>query len=90
MYTTCAGLLTTSDPSVPLSSLFEIAASGVPLNKLVVGKPIGANDASNGQMSSTLLGQCFEEALAQALKLGQELAGLMGFQVRQVSTPITA
>ena len=34
-YTTCAGLLTSSGGAWPQTSLFEIAASGVSLNKLV-------------------------------------------------------
>jgi chitinase len=38
-YTDCAGLFDKSSSQWPKSSVFEIAASGVNLNKLVVGKP---------------------------------------------------
>jgi chitinase len=38
-YTDCAGLFDKSSSAWPKSSVFEIAASGVNLNKLVVGKP---------------------------------------------------
>ncbi|KIK62594.1 glycoside hydrolase family 18 protein [Collybiopsis luxurians FD-317 M1] len=61
-YTTCAGLLTKSSSTWPNSALFQIAASGVPLSKLVVGKPAGPNDASNGFMTTSLLASCLEEA----------------------------
>jgi chitinase len=38
-YTTCAGLFDKSSSQYPKTSVFEIAASGVNINKLVVGKP---------------------------------------------------
>jgi chitinase len=38
-YTDCAGLFDKSSSAWPKSSVFEIAASGVDVNKLVVGKP---------------------------------------------------
>ena len=52
------------------------------MNKLLIGKPIGANDATNGQMTPTVLAGC--------LKGLTGVAGIMGFEVRQVSTPIIA
>ncbi|KAL0953844.1 hypothetical protein HGRIS_005021 [Hohenbuehelia grisea] len=61
-YTTCAGLLTTSSSTWPQSSLFQIAASGVPLSKLVIGKPATQGDASNGFMSTSDLASCVQQA----------------------------
>jgi len=69
-YTTCAGLLTNSSSTWPESALFQIAARGVSLDKLVIGKPAGTSDASNGYMTTTLLAQCAAEAVAQGWNAG--------------------
>lgn len=69
-YTTCAGLLTASSSQWPQSALFQIAASGVPLNKLVIGKPGTSGDASNGFMSTSLLASCVSQAKAQGWNAG--------------------
>ncbi|KAJ3561135.1 hypothetical protein NP233_g10381 [Leucocoprinus birnbaumii] len=61
-YTDCNGLLTTSSNTWPQSALFQIAASGVPLSKLVIGKPATAGDASNGFMSTSTLASCAQQA----------------------------
>jgi len=61
-YTTCTGLLTDSSATWPQSSLFQIAKNGVPLNKLVIGKPATTGDASNGFISSSTLASCLETA----------------------------
>jgi hypothetical protein len=42
--------------------VFEIAASGVELAKIAIGKPASTADASNGFMSTDLLAQCVAEA----------------------------
>ncbi|KAI0788757.1 glycoside hydrolase [Abortiporus biennis] len=64
-YTTCAGLLTTSSSTWPNTALFQIAASGVPMSKLVIGKPGTASDASNGFMSTSTLASCVSQAKGQ-------------------------
>ncbi|KAF9466090.1 glycoside hydrolase superfamily [Collybia nuda] len=64
-YTTCAGLLTTSSNTWPGSALFQIAASGIPLSKLVIGKPATTGDASNGFMSTSTLAGCVQQAKNQ-------------------------
>ncbi|EEB90369.1 hypothetical protein MPER_11432, partial [Moniliophthora perniciosa FA553] len=64
-YTTCNGLLIESFSTWPHSSLFEIADSGVPLDKLVIGKPATQGDAANGFMSTSLLATCLESAKAK-------------------------
>lgn len=61
-YTTCAGLLTESSSTWPESALFQIANSGVPLSKLVIGKPGISSDASNGFMSTSTLASCVQQA----------------------------
>lgn len=64
-YTTCAGLLTASSSTWPQTALFQIAASGVPLSKLVIGKPANTGDASNGFMSTSTLASCVSQAKNQ-------------------------
>ena len=74
-YTDCEGLLNTSGGTFPGSSVFEIAANGVDLNKLVIGKP-GPGDATTGIMDPALLGTCVDQAKAKGWN-----AGVMAFQV---------
>ncbi|KAG5644175.1 hypothetical protein DXG03_009016 [Asterophora parasitica] len=69
-YTTCAGLLTASSSTWPKSSLFQIAASGVPLSKLVIGKPASSSDASDGYIEPCELAQCVEQAQAKGWNTG--------------------
>lgn len=69
-YTTCTGLLTKSSSTWPKTSLFQIAAAGVSLDKLVIGKPATSSDASNGYMSTTLLAQCVDTAYQQGWDAG--------------------
>ncbi|KAG7444943.1 glycoside hydrolase [Guyanagaster necrorhizus] len=64
-YTTCSGLLTTSSSTWPQTALFQIANSGVPLAKLVIGKPATASDASSGYMNISTLATCLQTAKDQ-------------------------
>jgi len=64
-YTTCANLLTTSSTTWPNTALFQIAASGVPLSKLVIGKPATTGEANNGFMPATTLAGCLATAKNQ-------------------------
>lgn len=64
-YTTCSNLLTASSSTWPNSAAFQIAASGVPLSKIVIGKPATASDASNGFMTTTTLASCLQQAKNQ-------------------------
>ncbi|KAG6821430.1 hypothetical protein H0H93_010154 [Arthromyces matolae] len=64
-YTTCNGLLTASSSTWPESALFQIAANGVSLSKLVIGKPATSSDASNGYMSTSTLASCVATAKSQ-------------------------
>ncbi|KAF8634552.1 hypothetical protein AX17_004142 [Amanita inopinata Kibby_2008] len=69
-YTTCDGLLTMSSDQWPHSALFQIADSGVPLSKLVIGKPASPSDASNGYMSTSTLAGCIQQAKKQGWSAG--------------------
>uniref|UniRef100_A0A8H8CHD2 GH18 domain-containing protein n=1 Tax=Psilocybe cubensis TaxID=181762 RepID=A0A8H8CHD2_PSICU len=69
-YTTCTGLLTASSSTWPQSSLFQISANGVPLSKLVIGKPALTSDASNGFMSTSTLASCVSQAKAKGWSAG--------------------
>jgi len=69
-YTTCSGLLTASSSTWPNTALFQIAASGVSLSKLVIGKPATTSDASNGYMSTSTLAGCVEQAKNQGWSAG--------------------
>ena len=79
LYGDCAGLLTSSGGAFPGSSLFEIPKNGIPLNKLVIGKPATAADASNGFMDPATLGSCVKQAKAKGWN-----AGIMVWQVRRM------
>jgi len=69
-YTTCSGLLTASSSTWPKSSVFQIAASGIPLSKIVIGKPANSGDADNGFMSTSTLAGCLQQAKAQGWNAG--------------------
>ncbi|KAI0766605.1 glycoside hydrolase family 18 protein [Trametes elegans] len=69
-YTTCAGLLTSSSSAVPNSAVFQIIASGVPANKVVIGKPANTGDASSGYMAPATLAGCVAQAKSQGWTSG--------------------
>jgi len=69
-YVTCAGLLTESSSTWPGSALFQIAASGIELNKLVIGKPAETGDADNGFMNAATLATCIAQAKSQGWSAG--------------------
>ncbi|OCB91529.1 glycoside hydrolase [Sanghuangporus baumii] len=69
-YTTCAGLLTSSSSTWPESALFQIAANGVDLDKLVIGKPATSGDASNGFIDPETLAGCVSQAKGQGWDAG--------------------
>jgi len=85
-YTTCAGLLTTSSSTWPNTALFQIAASGVPLSKLVIGKPGTASEADNGFMSTTTLAGCLATAKSQGWNAGAMVWEYPGANAAWIST----
>lgn len=64
-YTTCSGLLTASTSAWPETALFQIAANGVTLDKLLIGKPATTSDASNGYIDPSTLASCVSQAASQ-------------------------
>ena len=58
-YDDCNSLLTQSKTK---TSVFEIAKAGVDQNKIVIGKPATAADASNGFVETSTLAQCVSQA----------------------------
>jgi hypothetical protein len=64
LYNNCTTMLNLSAYPYPHTSIFEIhSRTGIPLNKLVIGKPASRRDtASGGYMSSEELGRCLKSA----------------------------
>ncbi|KAF8552691.1 glycoside hydrolase family 18 protein [Imleria badia] len=84
-YTTCSGLLTASTSAWPQTALFQIAASGVSLDKLVIGKPATSSDANNGYIDPSTLASCVSQAASKGwCQFSQisypEDAGVMAWQ----------
>ncbi|TFY60414.1 hypothetical protein EVG20_g7425 [Dentipellis fragilis] len=69
-YTDCTSLLTTSNGQYPNSALFQIAANGVSLNKLVIGKPGNSGDADTGYIAPNTLASCVQQAKNQGWSAG--------------------
>ena len=57
------------------SALLEIPSHGFDLNKLVLGKPGAASDATNGFIDPATLGTCVDQAAAQGWQ-----GGIMSFE----------
>ncbi|KAI0794039.1 glycoside hydrolase family 18 protein [Fomes fomentarius] len=64
-YTTCANLVQTSSATWPQTALLQIIASGVPAEKLVIGKPATTGDANNGYVAPSTLAGCVAQAKNQ-------------------------
>ncbi|KAK2461307.1 hypothetical protein APHAL10511_006834 [Amanita phalloides] len=60
-YITCSNLLYTSTSKWPNSALFQISGNGVPLSKIVVGKPAAQNDTFSGYMDPKMLAACLTQ-----------------------------
>ncbi|KZV61339.1 glycoside hydrolase family 18 protein [Peniophora sp. CONT] len=70
-YTDCTGLLTTSGGQYPGSSVFEISANGVNIDKLVIGKPaVAADGPSGGYIDPATLATCVSQAKAKGWNAG--------------------
>ena len=70
-YNTCDQLIWNAADNFPLTSLFEINKyAGVPLDKLVVGKPAWQSDADDGFMKPSVLGGCLNIAVQNGWKGG--------------------
>ncbi|KAI0629140.1 glycoside hydrolase [Trametes polyzona] len=75
LYADCEGLLNKAGSPFTGSALFEIAKNGVELNKLVIGKPGVAADATNGFIDPKTLGTCVDQATKKGWK-----GGIMAFE----------
>ncbi|KAH8112365.1 glycoside hydrolase family 18 protein [Phellopilus nigrolimitatus] len=69
-YTTCDSLLTTSSSENPKSALFQIVASGIDKDKLVIGKPAKKSDADDGYIAPATLATCLSQAKAKGWNAG--------------------
>ncbi|KZT29059.1 glycoside hydrolase family 18 protein [Neolentinus lepideus HHB14362 ss-1] len=70
-YTTCDSLINHSSSTYPGSAVLEIAASGVNMSKIVIGKPAKASgDANNGYIDPSLLAKCLVMAKKQGWDAG--------------------
>lgn len=69
----CDSLLTSA---VKGDSVMEIKAAGIPIDKLVIGKPARQEDVNNGYMSSSTLASCLSTAKGEGWS-----AGVMVWQV---------
>ncbi|KAJ3015597.1 UNVERIFIED_CONTAM: hypothetical protein HDU68_012653 [Siphonaria sp. JEL0065] len=75
-YDTCETLFYASGGVFPGTSVFEIAANGVPLNKIVIGKPITrAGVVNTGFMEAVDMAACIADARGNGWN-----AGVMGWQ----------
>lgn len=86
MYVDYQNLFINSGTSLPFTSVLQISDAGIPLNKIVVGKPMLASDASTGYVNLSSLGLWFNQAK-------QELnwnAGLMFWQWHDYETSKSA
>lgn len=65
-YTTCGGLFDKSSSAWPSTSVFELNSKhGLPLDKIVVGKPGVSGDAANGFINTVELAACAAEAASK-------------------------
>lgn len=78
-------LIETSLQNLPDSALLQIAHNPdykIPINKLVIGKPVLSTDASTGYMTPELIAESVQDAITKSSK--QWNAGIMGWQVRSL------
>lgn len=70
-YHTCENLLFDSGPQYPDTSVFQIHdVSGLPLDKLVIGKPLTPTGAANGYMEPATLRRCVKQAREKGWNAG--------------------
>ncbi|KAJ3087720.1 hypothetical protein HK100_008289, partial [Physocladia obscura] len=77
-YETCETLFYKSDGWATQSSVFQIAAQGVALNKIVIGKPVtakGVDSGSTGYVDTATLQSCISQAVSNGWS-----AGVMGWR----------
>lgn len=70
MYTDCDGLIKKSHSDSPNTAVAQLAKAGVDINKIVIGKPGKASDATNGYMSPSELASCVKQVQATGWNAG--------------------
>ncbi|KAF8630115.1 hypothetical protein AX15_003075 [Amanita polypyramis BW_CC] len=80
-YITCHSLLEASSDIWPNTAIFQIAANGVPMSKIVIGKPATAASASSGYMDPGTLASCLSQAKGKGWT-----AGAMAWQYPDADT----
>ncbi|KAF5336655.1 hypothetical protein D9758_016739 [Tetrapyrgos nigripes] len=80
-YTTCDSLLKESSSQFPQTALFEIMKSGIPQEKIVLGKPATKQNAGQGNMDASALAKC----LATAKGSGWS-GGVMGWEYPEANS----
>lgn len=73
-YEDCDGLFEKSPDFFKGTSVNEIAASGIPIEKIVIGKPGGPGDGNNGIMDPAAIGSCISSK-------GNKAGGVMAWQL---------
>ncbi|ORY26060.1 glycoside hydrolase superfamily [Naematelia encephala] len=64
-YGDCTGLITNSGNSFPATSIMELNKAGIPLDKIVLGKPVSASEAGTGYMDPKTLAGCVTQGKAK-------------------------
>lgn len=77
VYSNCDELLTKGPDSAPGTSIFEMHNSGIPLDKIVIGKPSDNKQAKDGYIKPKDFSKCLVEAVEKGWK-----GGVMFWQVR--------
>ncbi|KAK4689927.1 hypothetical protein P7C73_g190, partial [Tremellales sp. Uapishka_1] len=71
IYEDCTTLITESGGDWPSTSVFEINSyAGVPLEKIVIGKPLDSGAADSGYMSASDLASCVSQATSKGWNAG--------------------
>ncbi|KAJ7576826.1 glycoside hydrolase family 18 protein, partial [Mycena floridula] len=68
-YTTCDNMLNSS-PDFPGTAIFELVKAGIPMDKLVIGKPGSKTAANNGYMDTETLADCVQQAKGKGWNAG--------------------
>ena len=76
MYTDCESLIFQAPAALPKTSVMEISAAGVDLNKIVVDKPGTSADAGQGVVDPSQLVGCLQQAHAKGWSAGGNLLPL--------------
>ncbi|KAH8103588.1 glycoside hydrolase family 18 protein [Cristinia sonorae] len=80
-YSTCQSLIHQSGSNWPQTSVLQLVNSGIPANKVVLGKPANGADASNGYIPPSTLAGCVSQATSQGWN-----GGVMAWEFPEASS----